>query len=131
MDYMLKDSQAFSGFSVDDLEAAQKFYGETLGLPVKEQAGMGLELTLGTGAKVFIYSKPNHQPATFTILNFPVDDVDKTVDELTLKGVGFEHYDTNDIKTDEKGIARTASPDQGPTIAWFKDPAGNTLSVLR
>ena len=127
---MLKDSQAFSGFSVDDEEAAKKFYGETLGLPVEEQGGMGLELSLGSGAKVFIYSKPNHQPATFTILNFPVDDVDKAVDELAAKGVEFEHYDEGMMKTDEKGIARPESPDQGPTIAWFKDPAGNILSVL-
>jgi len=127
---MLKDSQAFSGFSVDDLEAAQKFYGETLGLPVEEQGGMGLELSLGSGAKVFIYSKPNHQPATFTILNFPVDDIDQAVDELTAKGVQFEHYDEGMTKTDEKGIGRPPSTDQGPTIAWFKDPAGNILSVL-
>jgi catechol 2,3-dioxygenase-like lactoylglutathione lyase family enzyme len=127
---MLKDSQAFSGFSVDDIEAAKKFYGETLGLPVEEQEGMGLELTLGTGAKVFVYPKPNHEPASFTILNFPVEDVDKAVDELAAKGVEFEHYDMDELKTDEKGIARPDSPDQGPTIAWFKDPAGNTLSVL-
>ena len=91
---------------------------------------MGLELTLGTGAKVFIYPKPNHEPASFTILNFPVEDVDKAVDELSAKGVEFEHYDMDELKTDEKGIARPDSPDQGPTIAWFKDPAGNTLSVL-
>lgn len=127
---MLKDSKAFSGFSVDDEEAAKKFYGETLGLPIEEQGGMGLELSLGTGAKVFIYGKPNHQPATFTVLNFPVDDVDKAVDELTAKGVEFEHYDDGPTKTDEKGIARPSAPDQGPTIAWFKDPAGNILSVL-
>ena len=127
---MFKDTHAFSGFSVDDEEAAKKFYGETLGLPVEEQEGMGLELSLGTGAKVFVYGKPNHQPATFTILNFPVDDVDKAVDELTAKGVEFEHYDEGPTKTDEKGIARSSSPDQGPTIAWFKDPAGNILSVL-
>ncbi len=127
---MFKDSKAFSGFSVDDIEAAKKFYGETLGLPVEEQGGMGLELSLGSGAKVLIYPKPNHQPASFTILNFPVDDVDAAVDELTSKGVEFEHYDEGMMKTDEKGIARPESPDQGPTIAWFKDPAGNTLSVL-
>lgn len=127
---MLKDSQAFSGFSVDDIEVAKKFYGETLGLPVEEQDGMGLELSLGSGAKVFIYPKPNHQPATFTILNFPVEDIDKAVDELAAKGVEFEHYDEGMMKTDAKGIARPESPDQGPTIAWFKDPAGNILSVL-
>jgi catechol 2,3-dioxygenase-like lactoylglutathione lyase family enzyme len=127
---MFKDSQAFSGFSVDDIEKAKKFYGETLGLPVEEQDGMGLELSLGSGAKVFVYPKPNHQPATFTILNFRVEDVDKAVDELAAKGVEFEHYDEGMMKTDEKGIARPESPDQGPTIAWFKDPAGNVLSVL-
>jgi len=126
---MLQDSQAFSGFSVNDLDAAKKFYGETLGLPIKEQ-DMGLELSLGTGAKVFVYPKPNHQPAAFTILNFQVDNVDKAVDELAAKGVEFEHYDEGMMKTDEKGIARPSSPDQGPTIAWFKDPAGNSLSVL-
>lgn len=127
---MFKNSKAFSGFSVDDIEAAKKFYGETLGLPVEEQGGMGLELSLGSGAKVFIYPKPNHQPATYTVLNFPVADVDKAVDELTAKGVAFEHYDEGMMKTDDKGIARPSSPDQGPTIAWFKDPAGNILSVL-
>ncbi len=127
---MFKNSQAFSGFSVDDIDAAKKFYGETLGLPVEEQGGMGLELTLGSGAKVFVYPKPNHQPATFTILNFPVEDVDAAVDELASKGMQFERYDEGMMKTDEKGIARPESPDQGPTIAWFKDPAGNILSVL-
>lgn len=127
---MLKDSHAFSGFSVNDIEVAKKFYGETLGLPVEEQGGMGLELTLGSGAKVFIYPKPDHQPAAFTILNFPVDDVEAAVNELSAKGVQFEHYDEDMLKTDEKGIARPPSPDQGPTIAWFKDPAGNILAVL-
>jgi catechol 2,3-dioxygenase-like lactoylglutathione lyase family enzyme len=127
---MFKDSKAFSGFSVDNIDTAKKFYGETLGLPVEEQDGMGLELSLGSGAKVFVYPKPNHQPATFTILNFRVEDVDKAVDELAAKGVEFEHYDEGMMKTDEKGIARPESPDQGPTIAWFKDPAGNVLSVL-
>lgn len=128
---MLQDSHAFSGFSVNDLEAAQKFYGETLGLTVEEQENMGLELTVGGGTKIFIYAKPNHQAATFTILNFPVEDIDKTVDELTAKGVTFEHYDEDMLKTDEKGIARPPSADMGPTIAWFKDPAGNILSVIQ
>src|SRR6266702_2699142 len=109
---MLQDSQAFSGFSVNDLDAAKKFYGETLGLPIKEQ-DMGLELSLGTGAKVFVYPKPNHQPAAFTILNFQVDNVDKAVDELAAKGVEFEHYDEGMMKTFVKGIARPSSPDQG------------------
>lgn len=130
---MFKDNKAFSSFSVDDLEKAKEFYGQTLGLPVEEtekQGNMELELTLGTGAKVFIYPKPNHQPASFTILNFPVDDVDKAVDELVAKGVTMEHYDFGNFKTDEKGIIRPSSPADGPTIAWFKDPAGNTLAVL-
>ena len=125
---MLKDTDAFSGFSVDDVEKAKKFYGQTLGLKVSKVPEMEdvLELHLGSGAKVLIYPKPDHQPATFTILNFPVDDVDQTVDELTRRGVRFERYDGN-IKTDEKGISRGNG---GPTIAWFKDPAGNILSVL-
>lgn len=128
---MLQDSRAFSGFSVNNLEAAKKFYGEALGLQVTEQKDMGLELTLGTGAKVFIYTKPNHEPASFTILNFPVADIDEVVDNLAAKGIAFEHYDNEYIHTDEKGIARSDSPDHGPTIAWFKDPAGNVLSVLQ
>ena len=125
---MLKDADAFSGFSVDDVEKAKKFYGQTLGLKVSKVPEMEdiLELHLGSGAKVLIYPKPDHQPATFTILNFPVDDVDEAVDELTRRGVRFERYD-GDIKTDEKGISRGNG---GPTIAWFKDPAGNILSVL-
>ena len=127
---MLHDSKAFSGFSVSDLAAAKQFYGETLGLDVSEHGDMGLSLKLGSGTEVFIYPKPNHQPATFTILNFPVDDIDKTVDELTARGVQFEHYDEPMLKTDEKGICRTPNPAQGPDIAWFKDPAGNILSVL-
>lgn len=125
---MFKDSHAFSGFSVDNVQKAKKFYSQTLGLEVSEVPEMEdlLELHLGGGAKVLIYPKPDHKPATFTILNFPVDDVDKAVDELNRRGVRFERYE-GDIKTDEKGIARGNG---GPTIAWFKDPAGNILSVL-
>jgi catechol 2,3-dioxygenase-like lactoylglutathione lyase family enzyme len=122
---MLEDSKAFSGFAVDDLERAKQFYGEVLGLDVRENAA-GLELHLGGGTVVFVYPKPNHTPATFTILNFPVSDVESTVDELTKRGVRFQHYDQPELKTDAKGIAR----DMGPTIAWFTDPAGNILSVL-
>lgn len=118
--------RAFSGFAVDDTTKAKEFYGQTLGLEIEELPDMGLlQLTIADGGKVLIYPKPNHEPATFTVLNFPVDDVDKAVDELTTRGVQFEHYE-GDIKTDEKGIAR----DAGPDIAWFKDPAGNILSVL-
>ncbi len=126
---MFKANAAFSGFSVDDLARARDFYTGTLGLKVEEQA-MGLRLHLPGGAAVFVYSKDNHQPATFTILNFVVDNIDKAVDELANRGVRFEHYD-NGLKTDKKGVARGLSSRQGPDIAWFKDPAGNFLSVLQ
>jgi catechol 2,3-dioxygenase-like lactoylglutathione lyase family enzyme len=121
---MLKDAHAFSGFSVDDLERAKQFYGETLGLPVSENPA-GLELELGGGTTVFVYPKPNHEPATFTVLNFPVANIDEAVDELSAAGVRFERYDG--IESDERGVVRGGD---GPTIAWFKDPAGNILSVL-
>ena len=122
---MFKNNQAFSGFSVDDIQKAKEFYGQTLGLEVTEANGM-LQLQIANGNEVLIYPKPNHIPATFTILNFPVANVEQAVDELTSRGVRFEHYDEDDLKTDEKGIARG----EGPTIAWFRDPAGNILSVL-
>ena len=125
---MLQNSKAFSGFSVNDLAAAKQFYGEVLGLTITEQGGMGLDLALATG-HVFIYPKPNHQPATFTVLNFPVDDIDAAVDWLTAKGIVFEQY-IGHTPTDAKGIARPQASGQGPSIAWFKDPAGNILSVL-
>ena len=123
---MLADSAAFSGFAVPDIEAARQFYGDTLGLraEVNQEMGGMLTLHLGGGADVLVYPKPDHTPATYTVLNFPVDDVEKTVDELTAKGVRFERYDGFD--QDDKGIARG----QGPDIAWFTDPAGNILSVL-
>jgi len=120
---MFKNTKAFSGFSVNDLQKAKEFYSETLGLEVSEN--MGLELHIAGGNNIFVYPKPNHTPATFTILNFIVDNIDKAVEELTNKGVIFEKYEGT-IKTDEKGIHRG----EGPTIAWFKDPAGNILSVL-
>lgn len=123
---MLKASKAFSGFSTNDITEAREFYGTTLGLDVTESHGM-LDLHLGGGVNVLIYPKLHHSPATFTVLNFPVDDVDQTVDELTMRGVKFERYDEPDLKTDAKGISRDK---RGPTIAWFKDPAGNILSVL-
>jgi catechol 2,3-dioxygenase-like lactoylglutathione lyase family enzyme len=122
---MLRASNAFSGFSVNDIPKAKKFYGDVLGLKVSEDHDI-LTLHLANGGSVIAYPKPNHEPATFTILNFPVPDVDKTVDELKKRGVRFEHYDTKDLKTDEKGVMRG----NGPTIAWFKDPAGNILSVI-
>jgi predicted enzyme related to lactoylglutathione lyase len=122
---MLKESKAFSGFSVNDIQNAKDFYGRTLGLQVSESHGL-LTLQLAGGNKVLIYPKVNHAPATFTVLNFPVENVDESVDELAKRGVRFEIYDESDIKTDEKGIMRG----NGPTIAWFKDPAGNVLSVI-
>ncbi|MFF7161955.1 VOC family protein [Streptomyces sp. NPDC008086] len=128
---MLGQSQAFSGFSVDDLDVARRFYGETLGLDV-EESGQGemrmLTLKLGSGAVVFVYPKENHAPASFTILNFPVDDIEAAVGELERRGVTLERYSGFDH--DEKGIVRVG--DGGPTaIAWFTDPAGNVLSVLQ
>jgi predicted enzyme related to lactoylglutathione lyase len=125
---MLKTSKAFSGFSVDDLDRAKEFYGRTLGLDVETNPVGGLTLNLAGGKEIFIYSKENHVPATYTILNFPVDDIDSAVKDLTRKGVAFERYEN---MTDESGIARGLSRKQGPDIAWFKDPAGNILSVLQ
>ena len=122
---MFKDTKAFSGFSVNDLQKAQEFYGRTLGLDITKEEE-GLVLHIAGGCKIFIYPKPNHTPATFTILNFPVDNVEEAVDELTKRGVRFEVYNEGDLKTDKKGIFRGG----GPKIAWFKDPAGNFLSVL-
>jgi len=124
---MLANSKAFSGFSVDDLQKARQFYKEVLGLKVADNPMGLLELHLEGDNHIIIYPKPNHEPATFTILNFPVEDINKAVNELNKKGVTFEQYD-GDIKTDEKGIARGGG---GPQIAWFKDPAGNILSVLQ
>jgi catechol 2,3-dioxygenase-like lactoylglutathione lyase family enzyme len=121
---MFRSTKAFSGFSVDDLQKAREFYGRTLGLEVSEANGL-LWLHLGGGGRVIVYPKPNHAPATFTILNFPVEDVERAVDELTRAGVRFERYD-EPLRTDEKGIFRGG----GPTIAWFRDPAGNILSVI-
>jgi catechol 2,3-dioxygenase-like lactoylglutathione lyase family enzyme len=124
---MLQNSKAFSGFAVDDVQKAQEFYGETLGLKttlIDEENGL-LSVGVGGDRDVFIYGKPDHEPANFTLLNFPVGDIDKAVDELSGRGVRFERYDG--FGQDEKGIARG---DSGPKIAWFKDPAGNILSVL-
>jgi predicted enzyme related to lactoylglutathione lyase len=122
---MFQKSKAFSGFSVNDIAAAKQFYGETLGVDVTETNGM-LELHLGGGGVVMIYPKPNHTPATYTVLNFPVDDVERAVDELTARGVRFEQYE-GELATDAKGIFRG----EGPLIAWFQDPAGNIVSVLQ
>ena len=126
-DSLLHDAKAFQSFSVDDIGKARAFYRDTLGLDVAESP-MGLELEVGGGSKVFVYPKPDHKPATFTILNFPVDNVDEAVDKLTSTGIRFEQYDLPDIKTDARGIARDT---EGPAMAWFKDPAGNILSVMQ
>jgi catechol 2,3-dioxygenase-like lactoylglutathione lyase family enzyme len=121
---VLEQSKAFSGFSVDDIPAAKRFYGETLGLRVSEENGM-LRLHPAGGQTILVYPKEDHTPATFTILNFPVDDIDAAVDQLAARGVRFERYEG--FEQDEKGVMRAA----GPPIAWFKDPAGNILSVLQ
>ena len=126
---MLKVKAAFSGFSVDDLAKSNEFYTKTLGLKVDAE-GTGLRLHLPDGGTVFMYPKHNHQPATFTILNFVVENIDEAVDELTERGVQFEHY-AEGPKTDEKGILRGRALQMGPDIAWCKDPAGNTLAVLQ
>lgn len=124
---MFKDTKAFSGFSVNDLEAAKEFYAKILGIDVEENP-QGLVLKITGGKGIFVYPKDDHIPATYTILNFSVDDIDQAVAGLKGKGITFEHYDN---MTDEKGIARGLSQNQGPDIAWFKDPAGNILSVLQ
>lgn len=118
---MFEHTKAFSGFSVDDIEKARQFYGETLGLRVSEENGM-LTLHIAGDRDTLVYPKPDHAPATYTMLNFPVDDIEKAVDELTARGVEFEKYEG----LDERGIYRGI----GPLIAWFRDPAGNVISVL-
>lgn len=121
---------AFSGFSVNNLEAAHDFYVRILGLEVKDES-MGLRLGLPGGGEFFVYEKDDHQPATFTVLNFVVDDIDQTVDALASEGVVFERYEQMPAPQDENGILRGLSANMGPDIAWFKDPAGNTLSVIQ
>ncbi|MBV9093531.1 MAG: VOC family protein [Streptosporangiaceae bacterium] len=121
---MFANTKAFSGFAVDDLEAARKFYGETLGLDTSERHGL-LTLHLAGGRDTLVYPKPDHVPAAYTILNFQVGDIDAAVDELTSRGVQMERY--RGMGQDEKGINRAG----GPYIAWFKDPAGNILAVLQ
>jgi catechol 2,3-dioxygenase-like lactoylglutathione lyase family enzyme len=121
---MFANTKAFSGFAVNDLEAARQFYAETLGLKTSEEHGL-LTLHLAGDRDTVVYPKPDHTPANYTILNFPVDDIETAVDELVSRGVRFERYDG--FEQDDKGIDRTG----GPSIAWFKDPAGNVLSVLQ
>jgi catechol 2,3-dioxygenase-like lactoylglutathione lyase family enzyme len=123
---MLNTNKAFSSFSVDDIQKAKEFYGKILGLELSNGPEGTLVVPLSGGTKALMYPKPNHQPATFTVLNFPVENVEKAVDELSQRGVRFEVYNEPSLKTDARGISRG----NGPTIAWFKDPAGNILSVL-
>jgi len=126
---MLTDSKAFNGFAVDDLDAARRFYGDVLGLKIEvmdEQHGL-LTLHLAGDRDTLVYLSPGMTPASYTILNFPVDDIDRAVDELSARGVSFEHYANELMPQDERGIMREG----GPLIAWFKDPAGNTLSLLQ
>jgi catechol 2,3-dioxygenase-like lactoylglutathione lyase family enzyme len=127
---VFREAKAFSGFSVDDVAKAKEFYGDVLGLNVSEEHGI-LELHLGGGGNVIAYPKPNHVPATFTILNFPVQDIEAAVDELTRRGVTFEYRDNPDMRTDEKGIQWGLRIGWGPNIAWFTDPAGNILSLIQ
>jgi predicted enzyme related to lactoylglutathione lyase len=125
---MFKDTPVFGGFSVDDLAAAKEFYGQKLGITVSEDE-MGLELQLHGDVRIFVYAKPDHQPATYTILNFVADDIDKAVADLKANGVELEVYP--DLHQDESGITRGRAVGMGPDIAWFKDPAGNVLAVLQ
>jgi catechol 2,3-dioxygenase-like lactoylglutathione lyase family enzyme len=121
---MFTNTKAFSGFAVDDVQKARQFYGDTLGLKTSEENGL-LTLHIAGDRPTLVYPKPDHTPAEYTILNFPVDDIDSAVDELSSRGVRFERYDGFD--QDEKGIFR----EEGPNVAWFKDPAGNVLSVIQ
>jgi len=124
---MFEHTQAFGGFSVDDIGRARDFYGGTLGIRVEEVPPHGLlNLSIEGGTSILIYPKEDHEPASFTILNFPVDDIAEAVDELAARGVELERYEGTPMETDEKGIFRGG----GPLIAWFKDPAGNVLSVI-
>ena len=127
---MFKNTHAFSSFSVNDIQRAKEFYGQTLGIDVTSGKMGTLTLKI-EGGEVIIYPKHDHTPATFTVLNFAVDDIDKAVDELTARGVTFERYDMHGATPDAKGIYRAPGGGHAPYIAWFKDPAGNILSVLK
>jgi catechol 2,3-dioxygenase-like lactoylglutathione lyase family enzyme len=127
---MFKPVAAFSGFSVDSQKKAKEFYTKILGLELQDEK-MGLQLKLPGDGSLFLYEKSDHKPASYTALNFVVANIDEAVDELTKAGVEFEHYDNMPAKPDEKGIMRGLSAGQGPDIAWFKDPAGNIISVLQ
>jgi predicted enzyme related to lactoylglutathione lyase len=125
---MLRFTNSFASYSVNDIDAAKQFYQETLGLSVTQKTE-GLEVAMPGGGKAFLYRKPNHTPATFTVLNFKVNDVNQAVDDLNKQGVQMEHYD-GQLQTDQRGIFHPKGPHDGPTIAWFKDPSGNILSVV-
>jgi catechol 2,3-dioxygenase-like lactoylglutathione lyase family enzyme len=128
---VFKPLNTFSGFSVDNIAKAKEFYTDTLGLELESEE-MGLQIRLPGGAQLFIYDKSDHQPATFTVLNFVVENIDTAIDELTDKGIKFEKYDLGGgADQDEKGVLRGLAADMGPDIAWFKDPAGNVLAVLQ
>ena len=127
---MFRAKAAFSGFSVDNLAEAKDFYTQKLGLKAIDQA-MGLRLSLPGGGELFIYEKPDHQAATYTMLNFVVENIDEAVGALTAEGITFEKYDNMPMHQDEKGIARGLAAHQGPDIAWFKDPAGNVIAILQ
>ena len=124
---MLQNSKAFSSFAVNDIQKAKDFYGKTLGLTVKDNPMGVLEIQISGSSNLLVYPKPNHEPATFTVLNFPVYNIEDAVNTLIEKGIAFEQYDEQYLKTDAKGISRNNG---GPSIAWFKDPAGNILSVI-
>ncbi len=126
---MFEQATTFGGISVDDIGAARRFYGDTLGLEVRDEMG-GLRVALPGGAELWIYPKADHRPATFTVLNFVVEDIDAAVDALNGAGVRTKIYDDAQFHTDEKGIARGRAANRGPDIAWFTDPAGNVLAVL-
>ena len=125
---MLQESQAFSSFAVKDLDEAKRFYGDTLGQDVRDGPMGVMELHLAGGAQAMVYPKPDHEPANFTVLNFAVDDIDAAVDKLTLAGLKMEQYGRADMPQDDKGIARDPN---GPAIAWFTDPSGNIIAVLK
>lgn len=125
----MKINAAFSGYSSNNIEACKTFYGETLGLDLKESMG-GFDLTFESGQHVFIYPKDDHQPASFTVLNFVVEDINSSIDELVEKGVNFERYNNMPAQQDERGVLRGKTAGQGPDIAWFKDPSGNILALI-
>lgn len=127
---MFKAKTAFSGFSVNDIQSAKEFYTKTLGLELASEQ-MGLRFSLPGGGQVFVYAKEDHQPATYTMLNLVVDDIDQSADALAASGVNFERYDNMPGQQDDKGILRGRAAGQGPDIAWFKDPAGNIISIMQ